>query len=62
MRAALYRVETGFELRLEYEDRDHLHRSELFRVRDDIAIKAMADEWRQALLATGFEDLPAIQQ
>jgi hypothetical protein len=58
LRCALYKVETGRELRLEYEDRDDLLRSQLFPVRDDETIAAVAHEWHRALLAKGFEDLP----
>ena len=39
LRCALYRVATGLELRFEYEGRDHLLQSRLFRVRDDNAIR-----------------------
>jgi hypothetical protein len=39
----------GLELSLEYEDRpDDVHRSQLFRVRDDDAIATMADQWHTA--------------
>jgi hypothetical protein len=58
LRCAVYRVETGRELRLEYEDRNDLLRSQLFRVRDDNAIATLADGWHRALVAKGFEDLP----
>jgi hypothetical protein len=51
LRCARYRVATGLELRFEYEDRDDLQRSHLFRVRDDNAIATMADEWQRALRA-----------
>jgi hypothetical protein len=59
MPCALYRVETGRELRLEYEDRDDLMRSQLFlREQDDDAIATLADHWHLALRAKGFEELP----
>ena len=58
LRCALYRVATGLELRFEYEDRDDLLQSRLFRVRDDNAIARLGDEWHRALIAKGFEDLP----
>ena len=58
LRCALYRVATGFELRFEYEDRDQLLQSRLFRVRDDNAIATLADDWHRALIGKGFEDLP----
>src|SRR5688572_14049813 len=59
MRCCVYRVPTGVELRLEYEDREDLQRSQLFPVQDDEAISAMADNWRLKLLATGnFQELP----
>jgi hypothetical protein len=58
LRCALYKVETGLELRLEYEDREDLQRSQLFTVYDDVAIAALADEWNRALRAKGFEELP----
>ena len=58
LRCAVYRVETGRELRLEYEDRHDLLRSQLFRVHDDNAIATLADNWHRALIAKGFEDLP----
>jgi hypothetical protein len=55
LRCALYRVATGLELRLEYEDRtDDVQRSHLFRVRNDDAIATMADEWHAALIEKGF--------
>lgn len=57
LRCALYQVATGLELRLEYEDREDLRRSQLFPVRDDDAIATMADEWHRALRAKGFEQL-----
>jgi hypothetical protein len=59
MRCAVFRVETGRELRLEYEDRDDLLRSQLFpRAQDDDAIATLADRWHRALRAKGFEQLP----
>lgn len=59
MRCAVYRVATGLELRLDYEDREDLIRSHLFPVQDDEATAAMADNWRLQLLATGnFQELP----
>jgi hypothetical protein len=51
-------VEAGLELRFEYEDREDLQRSQLFRVRDDDAIAGLADEWHRVLRAKGFEELP----
>lgn len=55
MRCAVYRVETGHELRFEYEDRpDDLLRSQLFPVADDAAINALAGEWQAALETKGF--------
>ncbi len=59
LRAAVYRVETGLALRIEDEDRnDDVQRSQLFRVGDDEAIARLGDEWHQAFITTGFEDLP----
>jgi hypothetical protein len=58
VRCAVYRVETGLELRLEYEDRKDLLQSRLFPVQDDNAIATLADTWQQALIAKGFEELP----
>jgi hypothetical protein len=58
LRCALYHVETGLELRLEYENRGDLLHSQLFRVRDDNVIAVLADTWHQALIAKGFEELP----
>ena len=58
-----YRVATGLELRLEYEDRPNdVHRSQLFRVRDDDAIATMADQWHLALRAKGFVGLEIVRQ
>jgi hypothetical protein len=57
LRCAVYRVVTGFELRVDYEDNDSLVRSELFKVRDDQAIARRADEWHGALVVKGFEEL-----
>jgi len=58
LRCAVYKVATGLEVRLEYEDRDDLLQSRLFRLRDDNAIATLADDWLRALIANGFEDLP----
>lgn len=58
LRCAVYRVETGMELRLEYEDHDDLRSSQLFPVPDDEAIAALANQWRVSLLAKGFIELP----
>jgi hypothetical protein len=60
MRCAVYRVSTGTELRLEYEDTDDLLRSQLFLTPDDEAIATLADQWSAALLAKGFDELPII--
>jgi hypothetical protein len=64
LRCALYRIETGWELRLEYEDRfaDDVQNSHLFRVRDDNAIATLADQWHMALIATGFTELEIVRQ
>ncbi len=61
MRCAVYRVQTGFELRLEYEDRDDLLRSRLFQTTDDEAIAELADGWHLALMEKGFEEMPLMQ-
>jgi hypothetical protein len=58
LRCALYRTDTGHELRLEYEDRDDLLQSQLFRTTDRSAIAALTDKWHRALAAKGFEELP----
>lgn len=57
LRCAVYQVATGHELRLEYEDREDLVRSQLFPVPDDDAIAALAGEWRQALRDKGFTEV-----
>ena len=62
LRCALYRVATGLELRLEYEDRrDDVQHSQLYRTRDDDAIATLADTWHRALRATWFEELPVLE-
>jgi hypothetical protein len=58
LRCATYRVETGIELRLEYEDDGDLMRSQLFRSKDADAIATLADEWHRILRNKGFEELP----
>jgi hypothetical protein len=58
LRCALYRIESGVELRLEYEDRaDDVLQTQLFRSRDEDAIATLANDWHAKLEATGFEEL-----
>jgi hypothetical protein len=46
-------------LRLEYEDRENdVTHTQLFVMRDDMGIAALADKWHAALVTTGFDDLP----
>lgn len=61
LRCAVYRVATGTELRLEYENTEDLLRSQLFVIHDDDAIAELADQWHAALIAKGFEELPILQ-
>ena len=58
LRCALYRVDSGYEPRLEYEDRVDLMHSQLFRAPDLDAIATLADKWHRALMAKGCEELP----
>jgi len=60
LRGAVYRVETGLELRLEYEDVEDLQRSQLFRGQAEDPIAALADEWHRALRAKWFEELAIV--
>jgi hypothetical protein len=60
MRCAVYQVETGLELRFEYEDREDLLRSQLFPTEDEDAIAALADRWHVALREKGFDELPIV--
>lgn len=57
LRCALYDVQTGLELRVEYEDREDLIRSELVPGRDLDRIAELASEWRAALDSKGFNEL-----
>lgn len=59
LRCAAYRITTGIDLRIEYEDReDDFVRTQLFRTEDEDAIATLAAQWHQTLLAAGFTDLP----
>ncbi len=60
LRCAVFQVVTGHELRLEYEDREDLLRSQLFPRPDDILIDELAVTWRQALVDKGFSDIATI--
>jgi hypothetical protein len=58
LRCGVYRIGTGLELRLEYEDLDDLQRSQWFSAADWVATAALADEWHRALRRKGFDELP----
>lgn len=63
LRCGVYRVATGHELRLEYEDRsDDVLRTQLFRSNDEDGIATKATEWRAALDRHGFRDLAVMSQ
>ncbi len=57
LRCAVYQVATGHELRLEYEDREDLLRSQLFPRPDDALIDDLGATWRRALLNKGMTEL-----
>jgi hypothetical protein len=58
LRCATYETLTGTELRIEYEDRDDLIITQLFRPHDENAIAEKAVEWRTAFDERGFTELP----
>jgi hypothetical protein len=62
LRCATYRVVTGFELRLEYEDRDDdLLRSQLFKTLEEEEIAEVASRWHAVLEEKGFTELPLLR-
>jgi hypothetical protein len=58
LRCATYETLTGTELRIEYEDREDLIITQLFRPHDENAIAEKAVEWRTAFDERGFTELP----
>lgn len=62
VRCATYRVTTGIELRLEYEDSEfNVLKTQLFQAEDDEALAELAAEWRGKFDALGsFHDLAVV--
>jgi len=62
VRCATYRVATGIELRLEYEDNEfNVLKTQLFLPEDDEALAELAAEWRAKFDALGsFHDLAVV--
>jgi hypothetical protein len=57
VRCATYRVTTGIELRIEYEDREDVLRTHLFKPHEEEAIAETAAQWRAAFDGRGFKEL-----
>lgn len=58
LRCASYRVANGIELRIEYEDRDDVLKTHLFKPSQQQMISETAASWRAAFDGRGFTELP----
>jgi hypothetical protein len=57
LRCATYEGPTGLELRIEYEDREDVVKTQVFRWGDHRGVAEIAATWRRAFDAIGFREL-----